>query len=195
MGPITQKAPCKSQSFYFRGRILRQLLVLYATTVLYSPSSSVTWASELAANLGSTVANFRVGDGNAKRSGPAPHCAAPGAARARCDWAVISASPSSPSVCRLQMGSAFGLGCQISRHVGQQTDGGDSHTCSWWCQRWWAQISAPEAHNWGLVAQRQPCRQGDRARRTRSALLHPYTPPSQQQLKDEKYQFSASRIS
>lgn len=110
---------------------LRQPLILYATTVLYSPSSSVAWVSEFATNLGRAVTNFRVGDGNARRSGPALCCAAPGAAWARCDWEVISASPGSPSVCRLQMGSAFGLRCQVSRHPGQQTDGGDSRSRSW----------------------------------------------------------------
>lgn len=122
---------------------LRQPLILYAATVLYSPSSSVAWVSEFAANLGCAVTNFRVGDGNARRSGPALCCAAPGAARARCDWEVISASASSPLVCRLWMGSAFGLGCQLSRHPGQQTDGGDSHARSEGDRRWWAKNSAP----------------------------------------------------
>lgn len=59
---------------------------LYCTQPLsFIHPPRVARVSEFATNLGRTVTNFRVGDGNARRSGPALCCAAPGAARARRD--------------------------------------------------------------------------------------------------------------
>lgn len=79
------------------------------------------------------------------------------------------------------MGSAFGLRCQVSRHPGQQTDGGDSHSRSWRGQEVVSKHLSPRNRqarpDWlhGSPAGRekgQPQRRGDRLCSPSSHLPH-----------------------